>query len=292
MEVKERIASWWAEHPQTYGTEHGGTTFEEAEGLRTLELGTREFFERADKEFISWNKPMHDETGPFGRVFPFARFRGRRVLEIGCGMGCMASLWAARGAKMTAVDLNPVAVAQTRRRFELFGLPGTVQREDANRLSFSDGEFDYAYSSGVLHHSPDLPKSIADMMRVLAPRGEFGLMLYNRHSLLQWYRIDYLEGVLHGENRFLDRLALSSRYTDGEGIEGNPHTWPVTTAEMREMLAPYAETVNIQVLGTDLEGILEKMLLPGVSRLVPKIVKKAWGRRWGWGIWIGGRKRA
>ena len=288
---KEAIAAWWAEHPQTYGTDHGGTTFEEADGLRTLELGSREFFERADREFFSWNTPLHDDTGPFGRIFPYARYAGREVLEIGCGMGCMSSLWAARGARMTAVDLNPVAIAQTTRRFELFGLSGRIQREDANRLSFADGAFNYAYSFGVLHHSPDLPRSIAEMMRVLAPGGEFGLMLYNRHSLLQWYRIEYLEGLVHGENRFLDRLALSSRYTDGDGGEGNPHTWPVTAAEIREMLDPHAEKIDTRVLGTDIDGILSMMLLPGVSRMLPRFVRKSWARRWGWSLWIEGRKK-
>ena len=52
-------------------------------------------------------------------IFPYDRYRGGRVLEVGCGMGTMASIWAREGAHVTAVDLNVTAVEQTRRRFEL-----------------------------------------------------------------------------------------------------------------------------------------------------------------------------
>ena len=52
----------------------------------------------ADRQFLDWNVPLHDANGPFGKIFPYARYVGRPVLEIGCGMGFMASLWAGHGA--------------------------------------------------------------------------------------------------------------------------------------------------------------------------------------------------
>ncbi len=60
--------------------------------------------------------------------------------------------WAKQGAHVTAVDLNPVAIAQTKRRFELLGLRGDIREMDANSLQFDDASFDYVYSWGVLHH--------------------------------------------------------------------------------------------------------------------------------------------
>jgi len=279
------VQRWWAENPMTYGATHGQTQFEDG----SYELGTHEFFERLDRKFYSWNLPLHGER-PFDRLFPYDRYgEGSRVLEIGCGLGTMAMNWARNGADVTAVDLNPTSVGQTRQRFDLLGLKGEVCLMDGNHLSFPDGSFDYVYSWGVLHHSPNLEQSLAEMMRVLKPGGGFGLMLYSRRSILYGYLIKYLEGFLHYENRFLGPLALASRYSDGDREEGNPHTWPVTKDEVRRMLAPYCRDVGARVLGTDLDSSLT-MLLPGLGLLLPGWIKKPWARRLGWSLWFSGQK--
>jgi SAM-dependent methyltransferase len=285
------IAAYWSARPQSYAEEHGGNTFRSAEGgLVTIERRTPEYFAAADRVLFEWNEPCHDASGPFGRIFPYARYRGRRVLEVGCGQGAMASLWAERGAKLTAVDLNPDAVAATRERFAQRTLPGDILRVDGRNLPFEDRSFEYVYSWGVLHHSPNLPQSMRELMRVLRPGGEFGIMLYHRRSLLYWYQVVYLEGLLHAERRVLSEVQLASRYGDGDRQEGNPHTWPVTKGEMREMLGPYSSALRIRVLGTDVVPIMS-MVMPGVIKLMPRAVVKAWARRWGWSLWISGVRR-
>jgi len=45
------------------------------------------------------------------------------------------------------------------------------------------------------------------------------------------------------------------------------------------------------VLGTDIVPIL-KLMMPGVTRLIPAIVWKSWARRWGWSVWIAGERRS
>jgi SAM-dependent methyltransferase len=284
------VAAYWASHPQSYADEHGGTTFRGPDGqIVTVERRSPEYFRETDRILYEWNHPYHDATGPFGRIFPYERYRGRPVLEVGCGQGGMAALWAERGARLTAVDLNPDAIAATRERFAQRQLTGDIRQVDARELPFADGAFDYAYSWGVLHHSPDLPRSIGELMRVLRPGGEFGVMLYNRHSVLYWYQIAYVEGLLHAERRFLSPLALASRYTDGDRQEGNPHTWPITAAEARSIFGVHAPGVKVKVLGVDIVPILQ-LAMPGVAKLVPTAVWKAWGRRWGWSLWITGER--
>lgn len=282
---KKEIQNWWAANPMTYGDTHGQTNFKDG----NYELGTAEFFERIDQEFYSWNKPLHDEK-PFDKLFPFEKYKNKKVLEIGCGLGCMLINWARNNSICTGVDLNPTSVEQTKKRFELNGLKADIRLEDANKLPFEDNSFDYVWSWGVLHHSPNLELSIKELFRVLKPGGGFGIMLYNRESLYQWYMTDYVEGFLHKEADFLSPLELNSRYGDGHREEGNPHTWPVTKKEGLDLLKYSSDDAKARILGTDLDCVL-KMLLPVTGQYIPKPIVKALARRWGWSLWFHGTKR-
>jgi ubiquinone/menaquinone biosynthesis C-methylase UbiE len=279
------IQRWWADHPMTYAQTHGETDY--ADGQQ--QLGTLEFFNRLDGEFYRWNTPLHNER-PFGRLFPYDKYKDGRVLEIGCGLGTMAMNWAKAGARITAVDLNPTSIEMTQRRFSLHDLEGDIRLTDARALPFPNSFFDYAYSWGVLHHSPHLDRSIAELMRVLKPGGGVGIMLYNRRSILYWYSIAYLEGFLHYENRFLGALELASRYGDGANEEGNPHTWPITVDEAHALFSPYSQDMQVRCLGTDLDELFPR-ILPFLGRVVPTAVRKSWARRYGWSLWIEGKKK-
>jgi 2-polyprenyl-3-methyl-5-hydroxy-6-metoxy-1,4-benzoquinol methylase len=288
---KQEIENWWAMNPQTYGDTHGQSFYSHPDGVKRVELGSKAFFDEADSGFINWNLPLEDRSGPFGRIFPYEKYRGKKVLEIGCGMGYMSSLWARRGASVTAVDLNATSIQQTKRRFELLGIKGEILKEDANHLPFADETFDYVYSWGVLHHSPNLGRSVSELARVLKSGGEYGVMLYSRSSILYWYYIQYLEGFLHGEGRFLDSLSLASRYTDGASEEGNPHTWPITKREAIKLFGPYSTDLSVKKLGTELDNTF-RFMLPGLSLVLPRWAKKVWGRRFGWSLWIYGTRDA
>ncbi|HRJ68253.1 MAG TPA: class I SAM-dependent methyltransferase [Beijerinckiaceae bacterium] len=289
--MKEKIRRWWAEAPMTYGETHGTTEYHLPDGsVETVEIGTRRFFELADQRFYSWNTPLHQPDGPFSAIFDYKRFEGKRVLEIGCGMGCMAMNWAQRGALVTAVDLNPTSVSQTKLRFKQFGLDGDIRESDGESLPFEDESFDYVYSWGVLHHTPGTREALAEVYRVLKPGGQFGLMLYHRNSFLYRYTIAWVEGFVNMESRFLSPLELASRYSDGAREDGNPHTWPVTKREVRRDLVSQFGGVDIKVLGTDVPVILNVWLPRLAEKLLPLSWQKAMARRFGWSLWITGGK--
>ena len=287
------VRDWWAANPMTYGSEHGTTEYKRPDGtVEVLARGTRQFFDAVDQTFMKWNEPLHVEAVPFARIFPYAAYRDRPVLEIGCGMGTMAMQWARHGAKVTAVDLNPVAVQQTRERFRVHRLSGSIVQADSRVLPFADDSFDYLYSWGVLHHSPDLERSLEQCFRVLRPGGRYGVMLYNRASIFFKYRVAFVEGYLHGESRFLGPLELASRYGDGLRDEGNPHTWPITPDEALQFFGKYSSEMSVKCLGTDVGNSLPQLVpLPKIKRWLPTALKKPWARRWGWSLWIAGIKR-
>jgi 2-polyprenyl-3-methyl-5-hydroxy-6-metoxy-1,4-benzoquinol methylase len=287
--LKDKIRDWWADAPMTYGQEHGTTDYVRRDGsVERVEIGSRRFFELADERFYSWNVPLHTEAGPFGAIFPYDEMRGRRVLEIGCGMGCMAMNWAQRGALITAIDLNPTSIAQTKQRFSLLNLNADIRQADAEALPFDDASFDYVYSWGVLHHTPDTARAIEEIRRVLRPGGRTGVMLYHRDSILYRVMVQFQEGWLHRENQFLSPVELASRYADGGRQEGNPHTWPVTRRETRELFRNF-DSVDVAVLGTDIPDILSAWK-SGLGSALPKAMLRALAERFGWSLWIAARR--
>ncbi len=290
--IKQKIKEWWAENPQTYAYVHGKALYKNRDGsFKEVKPGSLDFFRKVDEAFYEYNRPLHTKDDPFGKIFLYDKFRHKNVLEIGCGMGTMAMLWAMNGAKITAIDLNPFSLEQTKARFSLMGVQGSISQADAHDLPFASESFDYVYSWGVLHHSPNLERSLQEMFRVLRRGGTFGVMLYNRGSLLYRYRIKYLEGYIHMENRFLNEVQMASRYADGSEKEGNPYTWPETKEKVTQLFAPYCSDLEKRLFGTELDYYL-KLLLVGFSILVPRFTRKSWARRYGWCMWVCGEKKA
>ena len=90
---------------------------------------------------------------------------------------------AGAGARLTSIDLTERAVSLARTRLHLKGLEAEVRIADAEDLPFSDDEFDFVWSWGVIHHSADMHRAMREISRVLRPGGETRLMIYNRRSL-------------------------------------------------------------------------------------------------------------
>ena len=133
-------------------------------------------------------------------IADFAQFSsavGLRVLEIGVGMGADYSRWLQSGARATGVDLSTESLARAAERCRRLGLRADLRDADAENLPFSDGTFDVVYSYGVMHHSPDTARCIAEAWRVLKPGGSARIMLYHHPSLtgvMLWLRYGMWRG--------------------------------------------------------------------------------------------------
>ena len=120
----------------------------------------------------------------------FARFdegSGRRVLEIGVGMGADHVEWARHHpALLVGMDFTGRALDHTRTRLHVDRCESRLLRADAEQLPFADGAFELVYSWGVLHHSPDTAQAVREVHRVLAPGGIARVMIYHRRSIVGW----------------------------------------------------------------------------------------------------------
>jgi ubiquinone/menaquinone biosynthesis C-methylase UbiE len=142
----------------------------------------KDFFEkfREYRYRTEWHIPL---------LVPFAEAKGKQILEIGTGNGSDGVMFALNGAVYTGVDLTEAALEATRKHFQLLGLTGTFQKENAEQLGFCDNSFDIVYSHGVLHHTPNTRAAIDEVYRVLKPGGRAIIMLYHRHSFNYYARI-------------------------------------------------------------------------------------------------------
>jgi ubiquinone/menaquinone biosynthesis C-methylase UbiE len=140
-------------------------------------VGTREYFEEVEKRkyFVEPHIPEFAQ---------FPRWKGKRVLEIGCGLGTDAVNFARADADYTGVELSEASLALARRRFDLFGLKGTLLHGNAEQLDrlVPAALFDLVYSFGVIHHTPHPREVMRQARRAIRSNGEFRMMLYARNS--------------------------------------------------------------------------------------------------------------
>ncbi len=104
---------------------------------------------------------------------------GARVADIGCGSGRYALALALAGAgHVCAVDYMAKAFAAAERIAQGSGLPVRFVEADVFALPFDDGEFDFVFCNGVLHHTASIERGLSELVRVLRPGGRAFLYLY------------------------------------------------------------------------------------------------------------------
>src|SRR5207302_4424830 len=120
------------------------------------------------------------------RFAQFEQWRGKRILEIGCGIDTDTVNFARHGAFVTAVDLSEKSLEIARRRVEVYGLSDRVQfysgsAEDLTALVPIE-PYDLVYSFGVIHHTPHPERVLEQARHYLGPGGTIKVMVYHRHS--------------------------------------------------------------------------------------------------------------
>jgi SAM-dependent methyltransferase len=145
--------------------------------ITTHPVGSRGFFDDLDQYHF---EKLHHLL----RLVPFDGYRGRSVLEVGCGAGVDLARFARGGATVTGVDLAASAIELARANFGQQGLAGTFEVGDGERLPFPDNSFDLVYAHGVVQYTADPQRLVEECRRVLKSGGEAVFQVYNRISWL------------------------------------------------------------------------------------------------------------
>jgi SAM-dependent methyltransferase len=140
-------------------------------------VGSRGFFDDLDQ--YHFEKLHH-----LPRLVDFDGYRGRMVLDVGCGAGVDLARFARGGAIVTGVDLAPSAIQLARANFEQQGLAGRLEVADGEALPFADNTFDMVFAHGVVQYTADPRRLVDECRRVLKPGGRAVFQVYNRVSWL------------------------------------------------------------------------------------------------------------
>ena len=145
--------------------------------VSTQPPGSRAFF--ADLDQYHFEKLHH-----LLRLVDFDGYRGRSVLDVGCGAGVDLARFARGGADVTGVDVAQSAVDLARANFEQQGLRGRFEVANGEALPFADGTFDLVFAHGVVQYTADPQRLVDECRRVLKPDGKAVFQVYNRVSWL------------------------------------------------------------------------------------------------------------
>lgn len=140
-------------------------------------VGSREFFDDLDDY-------RFDKLAYLPRIVNFNAYAGKRILEVGCGIGTDLVRFARGGADVVGVDLAESAIRLAARNLELHECAGRLMIADGTRLPVADRSVDLVYAHGVLQYAPDPRGIVTEALRVLRPGGEGIFMVYNRVSWL------------------------------------------------------------------------------------------------------------
>ncbi len=211
--------------------------------------------------FKYWNKNVCNGENP---EFPFKMWKGKRVLEIGCGNGNDALKFVEGGAVYTGIDLTDNAIISTKLKI---GNRGKVLKMNAELLDFPTEYFDLVYSFGVIHHTINPQNVINEAHRVLKKDGFICVMLYNKPSWRYNIEIMFLRKILWWleDDKYILQKILNPYPTKEQWI-----------------------SMNTDTLGCPLARVYSKK---EALKLLDKFnITKTWTENWGWFRMLLGKK--
>jgi SAM-dependent methyltransferase len=246
-------------------------------------VGSREYFDEVEAR-----KYLVEPHIPGFAEFP--RWAGKRVLEIGCGIGTDTINFARAGARVTAVDLSEKSLELARHRAEVFGLSDRIDFRVADAETLSEAippePYDLVYSFGVIHHTPN-PSRVVEQVRrnFVHAESEFKLMVYHRRSWKVFWIL-----LAEGKGAFWKLDELVAR--NSEAQTGCPVTYTYTSATVRALLRGFrVETLFIDhIFPYRIRDYVHYRYVKNwYFRILPRAVFRALERRFGWHVCVTAR---
>ncbi len=188
------------------------------------EVGTKEYFNAVEKRKYLIEPHIPDFA-------EFSRWKGKKVLEIGCGIGTDSINFARAGADVTILELSEKSLELCKRRFELYNLTARFYQGNAEELSVyvPVEKYDLIYSFGVIHHTPNPARVIQEIKQYCHKGTELRIMLYSKWSWkVLWIIIRYGKGAFWKADTLIPKFS--------EAQIGSPVSYAYSFKEIRKLL--------------------------------------------------------
>lgn len=193
----------------------------------TKEIGTKEYFDEVEKRkyFVEPHIPIFAD---------FHKWSGKKVLEIGCGIGTDSINFVRNGADLTCIELSEESLLLCKKRFEVYNLQAEFHSGNAEQLTsiVYPRYYDLVYSFGVIHHSPYPEKIIKQIGYYMNKHTEARIMLYSKYS---WKALEFF--ITNGW-RFWFNWNKTIQY-HAEAQLGCPVAYTYTKSSIRKLLKDY-----------------------------------------------------
>jgi 2-polyprenyl-3-methyl-5-hydroxy-6-metoxy-1,4-benzoquinol methylase len=192
----------------------------------TQPIGTKEYFDEVEarKYMVESHIPAFAD---------FEQWRGKKVLEIGCGIGTDTINFARHGAQVTTVDLSAKSMELARQRAAVFNLQDKIRFLPGNAEQLSSfvpvEPYDLIYSFGVIHHTPHPDNVLEELRKYTRPGTVIKIMVYHRRS----YKVAWIFAT-EGKGQFWKLSDIIAK--NAEAQTGCPIAYTYTRKEGRELL--------------------------------------------------------
>jgi SAM-dependent methyltransferase len=99
--------------------------------------------------------------------------RGKKLLDIGVGLGESSVYFALRGAEVTAIDISPLMIEKVVRLGQRYGVNVEGRVSDGEDLNAPADTYDFVYLANTIHHVQNRAELFEQMSRALKPGGFF-----------------------------------------------------------------------------------------------------------------------
>jgi 2-polyprenyl-3-methyl-5-hydroxy-6-metoxy-1,4-benzoquinol methylase len=248
----------------------------------TKPVGSKEYFDEVEarKYMVEPHIPAFAD---------FDRWKGKRVLEVGCGIGTDSINFARAGADLTAVELSGESLRIAEQRADVMGVADRIKfvqgnAEELTSVLGDEEPYDLVYSFGVIHHTPRPERALAEIRALVAPGGTLKLMVYHRRS----WKVFWIVAAL-GKGRFWKTDELVAEHSEAE--TGCPVTFSYTRKGGRELVA--RSGFDVQEVRVDhifpyriRDYVQYRYVKEPYFRWMPDPLFRAFERRFGWHLLV------
>lgn len=218
------------------------------------------------------------------KTMNFNMAKGKKLLEIGFGIGTDLLMFCEGGAEVYGIDIAEEHCRLAKRNFELHQRQGELRLCDGADIDFPSNYFDYVYSLGVLHHTPDTVRCISEAYRVLKKGGLLILGIYYTYSAFHLLNLLLYQGLVQKKLMKMGYRGLMSTVEYGaDGINFRPLVKTYSKAELRHLLSDFS-SVEFKIAHFKREHI------PYFGRFIALSWEEKLGSLFGWYVIAFARK--